>query len=259
MNIPQKTYDHFSRVSARYRELRTTDKEPIIFISESLKNLHAVKAADVGCGAGRYDLLLFQNLNKLHLTCIDINDSMLQEASNYLKSSGFSNFQTIKANANEIPLDKNSLDCVFTFNAIHHFDFVKFLEKSSEVIIEGGKIYIYTRLRSQNSRNIWGQHFPSFSEIETRLHELDEIENWIQSNGNLKLETIKRFKYKRTSTLEKLVEKAKGKHYSTFSLYENNALNESLKIFQENIKMRFPDVRQIEWYDENILFTLRSK
>jgi hypothetical protein len=91
------------------------------------------------------------------------------------------------------------------------------------------------------------------------LYELDEIENWIQSNGNLKLETIKQFKYKRTSTLERLVEKAKGKHYSTFSLYENNALNESLKIFQENIKILFPDVRQIEWYDENILFTLRSK
>ena len=36
MNTPQKTYDHFSRVSASYRELRTTDKEPIIFISESL-------------------------------------------------------------------------------------------------------------------------------------------------------------------------------------------------------------------------------
>ena len=87
MNISQKTYDHFSRVSASYRELRTSDKDPIICISESLKNLHALKAADVGCGAGRYDLLLFQNLNKLHLTCIDINDSMLQEASNYLKSS----------------------------------------------------------------------------------------------------------------------------------------------------------------------------
>ena len=70
---------------------------------------------------------------------------------------------------------------------------LSFWKKSSEVIIEGGKIFIYTRLRSQNSRNIWGQHFPSFSEIETRLYELDEIENWIQSNGNLKLETIKQF------------------------------------------------------------------
>ena len=156
-------------------------------------------------------------------------------------------------------MEKNSLDCIFTFNAIHHFDFVKFLENSSEVIRENGKIFIYTRLRSQNSRNIWGQHFPSFPEIETRLHELDEIENWVQSNGNLKLETIKWFKYKRTSTLERLVEKAKGKHYSAFSLYENNVLNESLKTFQKNIKMRFPDVRQIEWYDENILFVLRSK
>ena len=92
MSTPQKTYDHFSRVSSSYRTMRTTDKEPIIFISESLKNLYSVKAADVGCGDGRYDLLLFQNLNKLHLTCIDINDSMLQEASNYLKSRGFSNF-----------------------------------------------------------------------------------------------------------------------------------------------------------------------
>ena len=259
MNTAQKTYDHFSRVSASYRKMRTTDKEPIIFIRESLKNLHDVKAADVGCGAGRYDLLLFQNLNKLHLTCIDINDSMLQEASNYLKSHGFRNFQTIKANANEIPLERNSLDCIFTFNAIHHFDFVAFSKKSSEVISEDGTIFIYTRLRSQNSRNIWGQYFPSFSKTETRLHELDEMESWIQSNGRLKLGTIKRFKYKRTSTLERLVEKVKGKHYSTFSLYENNALNESLKTFQENIITRFPDVRQIKWCDENILLILKLK
>ena len=259
MNINQRTYDHFSQISASYRRMRTTDKEPIIYISESLKNLKEVKAADVGCGAGRYDLLLFQNLDKLHLTCIDINNSMLQEVSNYLKSCGFSNFQTIKANANEIPLGRNSLDCIFTFNAIHHFNVVTFLKKSSEVIRENGKIFIYTRLRSQNSRGIWGQYFPFFSETETRLYEFDEIDNWVQSTGRLKLETAKCFKYKRTSTLERLVEKAKRKHYSTFTLYENNALNESLKIFQENIKTQFPDACQIEWYDENILFVLRSK
>ena len=46
MNTHQKTYDHFSRVSSSYRNMRTTDKEPIMFISESLGNLHDVKAAE---------------------------------------------------------------------------------------------------------------------------------------------------------------------------------------------------------------------
>lgn len=257
MSTAQTTYDHFSRVSARYRKMRTTDKEPIIFIRESLKDLRTVKAADVGCGAGRYDLLLFQNLNRLHLTCIDMNDSMLRETSNYLKSHGFRNFQTVKANANEIPLKSNSLDCIFTFNAIHHFDFAAFLEESSKMVNENGTVFIYTRLRSQNSRNIWGQYFPLFSETETRLHELDEIEHWIRSNGKLELKAIKCFKFKRSSTLERLVEQAKSNHYSTFTLYEDKVLKESLNTFQKNITTRFSDVSQITWHDENILFILK--
>ena len=125
----QNMYSHFSHVASVYRQIRTTDVEPIAFISETLKGLPEVKAADVACGAGRYDLLLFQHLNNLHLTCIDINESMLEQVSDYLKSHGITNINTIKADGKDFPLEDNSMDCIFTFNAIHHFDFVKFIEK----------------------------------------------------------------------------------------------------------------------------------
>jgi len=151
------------------------------------------------------------------------------------------------------------MDCILTFNAIHHFDFVKFIETSDKVIKENGTIFIYTRLRSQNVSSIWGQYFPLFSERETRLYELYEMEQWIQSVDSLRLEIAKPFKYKRNTTIEQLVEKVKARHYSTFSLYEEDELDEVLKTFQENIRRLFQDTNKIEYFDENILLVLKQK
>ena len=255
-----KTMDeHFSKIASNYRQVRTTDMEPISFIVENLRKLTEPKIADIGCGTGRYDLLLFQQINNLHLTCIDMNKEMLENLSDYLKSQGISNFKTIKADADDIPLENNSMDCILTFNAIHHFDFVKFIGKYAKVLKEEGTIFIYTRLRSQNNRNIWGQYFPLFSEKENRLYELDEMEQWIQSDNSLRLEVAKVFRYKREAALEQLVEKVKARHYSTFSLYQKDELDKALKTFQKNVKARFQNTNQIEWFDENILLVLKPK
>ncbi|MFC1896833.1 class I SAM-dependent methyltransferase [Thermodesulfobacteriota bacterium] len=254
----QNTHNHFSKVASNYRRIRTTDVEPIAFIGETLGKLREVKAADIGCGAGRYDLLLFQYINNLHLTCIDICEYMLQHLSDYLKSKAITNFKTIKADANDIPLENNSMDCILTFNAIHHFDFVTFMQKCSRVIRDDGRIFIYTRLKSQNERSVWGQYFPLFSEKEKRLYELDEMEQHIESVNSLRLKTAKFFKYNRNSTAEQLLEKVKTKHYSTFCLYEKDELAESSKRFQENLKERFQDTNQVEWFDENVLLVLEK-
>jgi ubiquinone/menaquinone biosynthesis C-methylase UbiE len=233
--------------------------EPITFIGETLKGLPEIKAADVGCGDGRYDLLLFQHLNNLHLSCIDTNAPMLEHVSDYLTNHNLTQFETIQAGAENFPLKNNSMDCVLTFNAVHHFDFFKFIEKAADVIKAEGNIFIYTRYRSQNARNIWGQYFPSFVEKETRLYEQNEMAQWIQSVGSLTIETVKPFKYERKSTLKRLVEQAKGKHYSTFSLYKEEELDEALKAFQYNIKKAFQKTDQIEWFDENVLLLLKKK
>jgi ubiquinone/menaquinone biosynthesis C-methylase UbiE len=251
-------YSHFSEIASEYNVLRTTDIEPILYISEKLKDRESIRAADVGCGAGRYDLLLFKHLNDLHLTCIDINEPMLEKAAELLKNNGIKNFKTVKSDANDIPLEDDSMDCIFTFNAIHHFDFVKFVDNAARVTKKSGLVFIYTRLRSQNANNIWGKYFPSFLEKETRLYEQDEMESMVNSTSMV-VESAESFRFKRTLSLDQLVDKARGKHYSTFSFYTEDELKSSIEGFRKNIINNFDNTDKVEWFDENFLLVLKHK
>ena len=257
-NAQQDMNDHFSRVATSYKDIRTTDLEPIEFIKDRLNGERSIKAADIGCGAGRYCLKFLQRLDILHLTCIDVNKSMLEQTSNYLRAAGITNFETIRSLAEDVPLADNSMDNIFSFNAIHHFNFMKFIEKSAKVIRDKGCIFIYTRLRHQNAKNIWGRYFPLFLEKENRLYELDELEGMIKSVKSLTIECVKQFKHRRNTSLSRLVNLARNSHYSTFSLYQKKEFEAALKGFQENITRHFSTPEEIEWFDENTLLVVRK-
>ena len=77
-----------------------------------------------------------------------------------------------------------------SFNAIHHFSLQNFLKESSRVLKNNGKLFIYTRLRDQNARTIWGMHFPLFDKKENRLYELDEIKSVFEKDPNLNINTV---------------------------------------------------------------------
>lgn len=250
---------HFSQVAAAYRYLRTTDLLPIMFIKDVLDGSEGLQAADIGCGAGRYCLEFLKHLGIGHLTCVDSNESMLRQASNYLAAAGVTNFKTVMALAEDIPLTADSVDCIFSFNTIHHFDCARFLENAVEVVREGGYIFIYTRLRSQNTRNIWGQYFPLFCEKEDRLYEQDELERMIGRVASLTIEYIRYFRYRRVTSLNRLIYLARRAHYSTFSLYKKDELAAAIEGFRGNIKRHFSDLRQISWFDEHTLLVLRKR
>ncbi len=255
----KRMYNHFTYISNLYNIVRTTDLEPILYIKNILNDRKEIKAADIGCGAGRYDLLLFQHIDKLYLTCVDLNKSMIEKASSYLKDSGIIHFTTLVSDIEHLTLDENSLDCIFTFNAIHHFDVIKFLKKVVVFLKEDGFVFIYTRLQEQNARNIWGKYFPYFTEKEERLYELGEIKKWIESVDSVTIDSIEYFKFKRRSSLKELLEQANCKHYSTFCLYKSDEFKNAVRIFEETINRKFKNVDRIEWYDENIMLTLRVR
>ena len=257
MDTGDTMHDHFSRVAPTYREIRTTDIEPISLISGALRGFSDIRIADVGCGGGRYNLLLFQQIDNLHLTCVDANQSMLEQAVQYLRSHDVANFEAVHATAETLPLENHSLHGLTTFNAIHHFEFPRFIERAvSAVDPESGRIFIYTRTPSQNARNIWGQLFPSFAERETRLYSLGEMEEMIDSVDEVRLDTAISFKYERRATLAELVGRARARHYSTFSLYDDSELEEAIEVFQRNVAAAYENTSEIEWSDENILLTL---
>jgi len=251
-------HTHFTDIAPKYRNIRTLDTKPILHIKDKLKDKSKINMADVGCGDGRYSLeFLKQFKDRCYLHCVDYNENMLKSLESYLTEQNTTNFCTRQGDANRLPLDNDSMDCIVTFNAIHHFDVPKFLSESLRSLRNDGHLFIYTRLRNQNSKSIWGEHFPLFAETETRLYEMNELKQHIQE-ADMSIHSTKVFGHSRISSLDRLVHQAQNNHYSTFALYDKGTFDESLETFQQNIKNNFDDLDHIKWFDENILIEIRK-
>ncbi|MGB2770214.1 MAG: class I SAM-dependent methyltransferase [Candidatus Zixiibacteriota bacterium] len=251
---------HFSKIAHIYDDLRTTDLEPILFIRKRLEHLDKIEAADVGCGGGRYDVRLFEQLGeKLCLTCIEDSEKMLQELTKKLQKHKVTNYKTMRTKARVLPLKDNSLDAVITLNALHHFIVLDFLGEASRILKDEGYLFIYTRLAQQNKESIWGRFFPQFHEKEKRLHELCELKEMLRNVPALKLKSTDYFKYKRRAKLKTVITQARNHHYSTFYLYDQQEFEEALRRFEANIIRHFKDPDDIIWHDQNVMLTIRRK
>jgi len=182
---------------------------------------------------------------------------MIKYLKRYLTENKFRNFCARAGDASKLPLENDSMDCIMTFNAIHHFDLEKFFSEVHGSLKDDGHLFIYTRLRNQNYRSVWGEHFPLFADMEDRLYELNELEEYVE-NAEMNIKSTRVFGHARTSTLDRLVYQAKNNHYSTFALYDEETFDESLDIFQKNIQKNFNDLEQITWHDENILLEIEK-
>lgn len=253
MGVRQDMFDHFSRVAPHYRDVRTTDEAPVRYIRDALAGRTRIVGADVGCGTGRYDLLLFRHLPGLRLTCVDLNPEMLAELARHLSDHGVRDFATMTAAAEDLRFPARSLDCVFSFNAVHHFDFPAFLAAADLAVKADGEMFIYTRTPGQNAGSIWGRHFPGFLDKEARLYDIEEIEAWIDRSPGFRLVGVEVYRYSRTAALEALTRQARSRHYSTFSLYAPDEFDAALATFADNVRRNFDDENEVRWQDGNVL------
>ena len=247
---------HFADVARVYGEVRTTDPEPVRYVRDALADRARVRAADIGCGDGRYDRLLFDHIPGLHLICVDSSGPMLERLSESLAGAGIRGFTTRLAGVDALSFEGEPLDAVLTFNAIHHFDVPAFLDMARRALGDGGRLFIYTRTPEQNAGSIWGRFFPDFTEKEARLHTAQRLEAWIAETPGLALVEAKPVRYPRTASLERLLQQARSRHYSTFSLYNERAFEEACRVFAERIRRAFDDLDALRWHDENILLHL---
>jgi len=255
--LSRRARKHFSHVANAYRSARTTDLEPILFISDQLDPTRNIVAADVGCGAGRYAELLFRFLGeRLFLHCTDANAEMLGELETCLTDVGIENFETRGALAADLPFAPDSLDCIFTSNACHYFDLPDFLASAHLALKPGGRVFMYTRTRTQNARSVWGVHFPSFSEKETRLYTDAEVLSDLSQTSGMELTHLKRFRYDREESLDRLIELARIPHYSTFRLYGEDEFETALERFVGNVEASCEDPQRVTWRDENTMYVI---
>ena len=257
---PKDASAHFSDVAEVYHDLRTTDQEPIISIKNQLRHLlykPSINAADIGCGNGRYSLLLPQHLgDRLRLTFADKNRCMLNTLTKRLDHTR--SFEVIQSSAECIPVCEKSFDFATAFNAAHHFKLKDFLAEMARILKDEGLLFIYTRTQEQNRCNIWGKYFPDFCKKETRLWKERDFYRVVAQTSQFALQDSVYFTYRRVSSLERLIEQAEGHHYSTFWFYSDKSFREALNRFKQNITAQFTDPAKIQWTDENTLFVLKK-
>ena len=251
MSARDDIHRHFTEISPVYRSVRTTDREPVERIARELDGLDRPKGADIGCGAGRYVLLMFEMIPNLSLTCVDTTPAMLEQVDGLLRANGIDGFETRQSTAECLELEPGGFDFVSSFNAVHHFDFPQFLRRSRDGLANDGRLFVYTRLPEHNARSIWGRYFPGFAERETRLLALGDLHEAIEDTPGLRFAAAACLRYRRQAPLERLIEQARNRHYSTFALYEPDAFEDALAAFRAAVGRRFAEV--VEWYDENIL------
>jgi ubiquinone/menaquinone biosynthesis C-methylase UbiE len=236
-----------------------TDPEPVDLMVRALAGLSAVTAADVGCGTGRYMVELMRRLGEpLFVYFVDCNKDMLEQLRLDPSLLGITGFDILHSQAERLPLPDGSLDCILTFNAIHHFNLVRFFGEAGRTLRPGGLLFIYTRFRDQNERGIWGQYFPDFAEKETRLYDEEHMTRTIGSAEDLAVRDLTHFSFQRAAPLDCLIHRARNKHYSTFCLYEPDELERAIKGFEANLKAKFGAFEILEWTDENMMITLEK-
>ena len=249
--------EHFASVAEVYTNMRTTDREPIEYIRAAMAEIKPVKAADIGCGSGRYSLMLFEALEGLSLTCIDYSRKMLEELERTLVARGIARFEVIHSRIEEIVLAPASYDCLCSFNAVHHFDLPAYIAQVAAALKLDGQGFVYTRTSSQNAASVWGRYFPGFLEKENRLYRLSDMVQCVEETHGLEMVAARRFRFLRRSILERILTQARNKHYSTFSLYNAQEMESALARFEANIRENFCDPNEIDWYDGNTMLHFR--
>lgn len=260
MTVDSRIFDsHFDDVAAHYRNVRFTDHEPIHFIRNHIRGAEPMQGVELGCGTGRYSVELLQTLPGLHLHCVDTSTAMLEELDRRLKQDYAGRFESVQGRSEEVHFEPGSIDAVFSFNALHHFNLPHTLRRIALWLRPEGRTFLYTRTPTQNAMTLWGQYFPDFAERENRLKTAAQLREAIDAAPGLRWVEEKRFEFIRRADLLTVLKKVDHFHYSTFRLYSGDELETARQRFIKRLKRDFPDPRRIQWTDYNLMVVLEKR
>jgi ubiquinone/menaquinone biosynthesis C-methylase UbiE len=252
---------HFDRIASKYGDIRDTDPHVVdMVISHLPVRNRPLDLIDIGCGTGRYtDIMARRLIHILRVFCCDCSAAMLTECRKRMER-GYPgrDIEYCRVSANDLPFVDDAFDVIVTFNAVHHFDLDRFLSEASRLLRPGGLLSIYTRTPEQNARTIWGQHFPGFTDRESRLYGYERLEKAIDSMPRLELGCIQDFSNKRNESVTSLLKRAYNFHYSTFTFYPRREFMRAARLFADRLSELSKD-GLIEHIAENTLVLARRK
>lgn len=147
------------------------------FLKNIVETYSPKNILEIGCGTGHW-LKELSNYEVQLFGC-DYSTGMLKQAFR----DPIKNIHLFNADANSLPLKKNSFDLIICVNAIHHFgDKKKFIIDSSSLLKNGGIISIIG-LDPRDTNVEWSlyKYFDRTYQIDlNRFPSFDDISKWIE-------------------------------------------------------------------------------
>ncbi len=246
--------EHFKEIADSYDDLREFNQGLMKIMEDELNGESRI--LNLAAGTGRY----CNELSRYHdfpLFSLDLSPDMLKAGKKATIEQGVKNF-FILSDVCKLPFRSSAFSGVMIFNAIHHFHLRTCITEAKKVLEKDGRVFIYTRLKNQNERSVWGRHFPKFNEKEDRLYDLEDFEEAVDSIDGIAIDGITLIKDERRADVQELLDKAQNKHFSTFSLYKTKELKKAVKAFKDNLQLNYQNYPEIAYRQENILIVLRK-
>jgi SAM-dependent methyltransferase len=102
---------------------------------------------EIGCGAGSLVRLLARRLGTANpITAVDVNPFLLGEAAQLTKAQGLADaIQFTKGNAEALPFDDESFDCVYSVTVFEECDADRAIAEAMRVVRPGGRVGLVVR------------------------------------------------------------------------------------------------------------------
>ena len=257
--------EHFSAVAEHYRELRDLDEHTArcvaSLITELAKRGRALRLLDVGAGTGRYTEAVVEIAAAEHEA---VSDCVAYDANRVMVGSVEpagpeveGQFSRAVGLAEALPFRDGAFDALLSFNAVHHFGLDEFLGEAARVLQNDGLLIVYTRTPEQNEATVWGRLFPMFAERETRLHTENELLAALIQRSEFRQVCLRRMRWTVNTTVDRLIEQVRGRHYSTFRFYSPWEFEEALATFEERLARLSSDGRTITVENDHLLLSAR--
>ncbi len=255
---------HFADVACTYRHLRDLDLGAVRLIGDvlarSTSRARAVRLLDIGTGSGRYRDAVAAHVStklgrRVDAIGLDVSPAMVAQGGRPPPPAAAGGVRTTRmvGVAEHLPFTGSACDAVTCFNAIHHFNLIRFMDEAARVLTSHGHLVLYTRTPGQNRRTIWGRYFPKFATRETRLSSVDDLRTAVRATHAFATVHAQTISWRVTTSLARLLEQVTSYHYSTFRLYPPDAFRAAVDIFQRRLERTFTDVTNITWDNDHML------
>ena len=149
--------DHLSRVKEEFkRQVETLSAAPVFTDTAVLEQIYAIikptkemRLLDLGCGPGIVTASLAPHVREV--VAYDLTPEMLDKARQRCEKAALKNVRYELGNAEKLPFEEESFDCVVTRLTIHHFlDPRRVMNEVARVTRQRGRVVVVDFLSSEN-------------------------------------------------------------------------------------------------------------